>query len=254
MNAKRTTRFIAGISLILMMLLSACGAQSAPAAVPTLTISEMQTLVLAAAQPDCPAFSSETGQPLISSGDAGCFYYEPPAAGNPPTSTLPAAAAPAIQPVGNDNPPAAFCKEQMMGPFQPPQNDYWYIQVTNEDFPDDDELFSISWTKNITLSEWLVQDGNTTTEIVGVVRGSIQEVQFYHPTSGVYWRLCAHPDVQLANEIQLHAESIAVERNWLKVYNVGDLWMSLQTGDPELIALIKCITPSTQGIPSCQTP
>lgn len=87
MNTNRKTQFIAGI-MFLMILLSACGAEPAPAAAPTLTISEMQTIVAGAAAtatPECPPFSAETGQPLVSSGDGGCNYYEGTPVSNPPT-------------------------------------------------------------------------------------------------------------------------------------------------------------------------
>lgn len=158
--------------------------------------------------------------------------------------------------------PAPACAEQMMGPYQPPSTHaYWYVQV-NTEFEDSDYLVSLFYEKDITLSGWMVQEGGPDkngndpqiTEIVYTVRTSIDEVQFANPAGGVSWRLCAHPDAQLGAEVQQHAENIAEARSWLRVYNVGDLWMSLATGDAELKKLIKCIDPVIAGIPSCQNP
>jgi|GEM_PF-3212012 len=158
--------------------------------------------------------------------------------------------------------PAPACAEQMMGPYQPPStHEYWYVQV-NTEFEDSDYLVSLFYEEDVDLSGWLVQEGGPDkngndpqiTEIVYTVRTSIDEVQFANPAGGVSWRLCAHPDAQLGAEVQQHAENIAEARSWLRVYNVGDLWMSLATGDAELKKLIKCIDPVIAGIPSCQNP
>lgn len=84
MNAKRTTQFIV-LTVLLALVMSACGAAAQQPAAPAndqnviATVVEMtvQAAMPAAATPVCPAYSAETSQPLISSGDAGCFYYEP---------------------------------------------------------------------------------------------------------------------------------------------------------------------------------
>lgn len=166
-----------------------------------------------------------------------------------PTATLAPTASPATI-------AASGCTEQMLGPWQPPADKpfYDYVQV-NTEFVDSDYLVSLYWEKGINLTGWQVQKGDgKNTEIVFTVRTSIKEVQFAKPRSGVAWRLCAHPDAQLHQEASDHASRIAAERSWLRVYDVGDLWTSLQGGDKELIALIKCVTPPTQGIPDCHAP
>ncbi|MBU1327052.1 hypothetical protein KKB64_02030 [Patescibacteria group bacterium] len=167
-----------------------------------------------------------------------------------PTATLPAT------PTQVATVPPSACREQMLGPWQPPTNApvYDYIQI-NTEFLDSDYLVSLYYERDITLNGWQIQAGDGRgTEIVYTVRTSIKEVQFNDPRQGVAWRLCAHQDAQLASEAQAHAEAIATQRSWLRVYSVGDLWLSLQAGDAELIKLIKCITPSTQGIPDCHAP
>lgn len=195
-------------------------------------------------------FAAQTGMPMFTSTATLPAPTKTKLNTAVPTNTL--ASAP------SGNPPPASCKEQMLGPWQPPsEHEYWYVQV-NTEFVDSDYLVSL-WYENedVDLSGWLISNGTGDpkgTEIVYTVRTSIEEVQFANPTGGVGWRLCAHPDAQLAKEARNHANNIAADRTWLRVYDVGDLWMSLQSGDAELIKLIKCITPSIQGIPSCQTP
>ncbi len=190
-------------------------------------------------------------------GDKISVTYREPTPTIPPTA-IPASPTPTLQPSPTATLPfqPASCTEQMLGPWQPPADKpaYDYIQI-NTEFVDSDYLVSLYYERAITLNNWLVQQGDGRgTEIVYTVRTSVDEVQFNDPRQGVAWRLCAHPDTQLAAEAQQHATNIAADRKWLRVYNVSDLWMSLQTGDAELIKLIKCITPATQGIPDCHAP
>ncbi len=172
------------------------------------------------------------------------FTYEPTQVAYP-TATSPA-------PGAQSTPPAAACREQMFGPFQPPSTKaYWYVQI-NSEFVDADYLVSLWWQKGINLNQGLIQQGNgSATEVVFLVRTSIKEVQFANPAGGVAWRLCGHSNTQLAQELEQHAHDIASARSWLRVYNVQDLWVALQAGDTELNKLIKCITPLMQGITDC---
>lgn len=240
---------------MIFMLMSACQGQKMTMddAKATLTAQANQPTQTATPITNIEAAVKEAlTQTAIAAGPVANLATAMPTAGILPTSTL----APMLN--ANGTPPPTSCKEQMLGPWQPPStHEYWYVQV-NTEFVDSDYLISL-WYENedLDLSGWLVSNGTGDpkgTEIVYTVRTSIKEVQFANPTSGVGWRLCAHPDAQLGAEAHQHAVNIAAQRSWLRVYDVGDLWMSLQTGDAELIELIKCITPPTQGIPDCHTP
>lgn len=88
--------------LIAAFLLAACASPAAPAdtgpAVSTAVAMTVAAQKPAATATPCPRFSSQTGQPLVGEGDAGCFYYEPPA-GQPPVLGSPTATnAPRLNP------------------------------------------------------------------------------------------------------------------------------------------------------------